>query len=59
MNKSLIAEAEESKSWPFEEARKILKRLEKNKKDVFSKQVMDHLDYHILVLLVKLQEHQW
>ena len=34
MNKSLIAEAEESKSWPFEEARKILKRLEKNKKDV-------------------------
>ncbi|MDG1151808.1 MAG: lysine--tRNA ligase, partial [Hyphomicrobiales bacterium] len=34
MNKSLIAEAKESKSWPFEEARKILKRLEKNKKDV-------------------------
>ena len=34
MNKSLIAEAEESKSWPFEEARKILKRLEKNNKDV-------------------------
>ena len=34
MNKSLIAEAKESKSWPFEEARKILKRFEKNNKDV-------------------------
>ena len=34
MNKSLIADATESKSWPFEEARKIIKRLEKNKKDI-------------------------
>jgi lysyl-tRNA synthetase class 1 len=34
MNKSLIADATESKSWPFEEARKIIKRLEKNKRDV-------------------------
>ena len=34
MNKSLIAEATESKSWPFEEARKIIKRLQKNEKEV-------------------------
>ena len=30
MNKSIISVAQESKSWPFEEARKILKRLEKS-----------------------------
>ena len=34
MNKSLIADALESKSWPFEEAKKILKRLGDNKKKV-------------------------
>ena len=34
MSKSLIAEATESKSWPFEEARKIIKRLQKNEKEV-------------------------
>ena len=30
MNQSLISVAKESKSWPFEEAKKVLKRLEKS-----------------------------
>ena len=30
MNKSLISAAQESKSWPFEEARKVIKRLERS-----------------------------
>ena len=34
MNKSLIADALESKSWPFEEAKKILKRIGDNKKNI-------------------------
>ena len=34
MNKSLIADALESKSWPFEEAKKILARIENSKKDI-------------------------
>ena len=59
MNKSLIADALESKSWPFEEAKKILKRIGDNKKILFSKQVMDLQDYRILELLVKLLEPQW
>ena len=34
MNQSLISVAKESKSWPFEEARKVLKRLEKSGSNV-------------------------
>ena len=34
MSKSLIADALESKSWPFEEAKKILARIENSKKDL-------------------------
>ena len=34
MNKSLIADALESKSWPFEEAKKILKRSGDNKRNI-------------------------
>ena len=37
MNKSLIADALESKSWPFEEAKKILKRIGDNKKNIIFK----------------------
>ena len=34
MNQSLISVAKESKSWPFEEARKVLKRLDKSGSNV-------------------------
>ena len=34
MNKSLIADALESKSWPFEEAKKIIKRIGDNKRNI-------------------------
>ena len=34
MNKSLIADALESKSWPFEEAKKLIKRIGDNKRNI-------------------------